>query len=264
MPQFPDPIHLAIAFLCAAGVALAARTVRALSVSGAWAALVIGFLLFGFGGWQGATALLLFFVTSSGLSRLGKRRKEELAFEKGGERDALQAIANGGVAALCAAFIPFFPGYGWVIAALLGSLAAATADTWATEIGSLAKGKPRLITNFQPAPTGSSGAVSLPGTLAALAGAALLGSLALFWGIGWQGWVAVTVGGFAGSLLDSFLGATIQAQYRCTTCDTLTERNFHCNQPTDLVRGLLWMNNDAVNLTATVGGAIIAVVTLAV
>lgn len=264
MPQFPDPAHLLIALLCAAGVALAARKVRALSVSGAWAACVIGFLLFGFGGGYGAIALLLFFVTSSGLSRLGKRRKEELAFEKGGERDAMQAIANGGVAAVCAALLPFFPGQAWVIAALLGSLAAANADTWATELGALAKGKPRMLTTFQPAPTGASGAISLPGTLAAFVGAALLCGVALLWGIGWHGGLAVTLGGFVGSLMDSYLGATVQAQYRCPTCGALTERTFHCQQATVLVRGLPWANNDVVNLAATLSGAIFSVLALAV
>lgn len=264
MPQFPDPIHLLIALLGAAGVALGARKVRALSVSGAWAAAVIGFLLFGFGGGYGAAALLLFFVTSSGLSRLGKKRKDALAFEKGGERDAMQAIANGGVAAFGAALLPFFPGQGWVIAAILGALAAANADTWATELGALAQGKPRMITTFQPAPTGASGAISLPGTLAALAGAALLGGLALGWGIGWRGAVAVTLGGFVGSFVDSYLGATIQAQYRCTTCESLTEGTSHCGQATVLARGLPRVNNDVVNLAATVSGAIIAAAAFAV
>lgn len=238
-------------------VAGAAWRVRALSASGAVAAALVGFLLFGMAGGKGALALLLFFVSSSALSRLGKKRKDALSFEKGGERDAGQVLANGGIAALCAALIPFVPpqNFTLIAAALLGALAAANADTWATEIGALARRPPRLITTFRPAPTGASGAVSLPGTAAALAGAWLIALVALAWGVGNEGILAVTVGGFAGSLFDSLLGATIQAQYRCTICGKLTEQRVHCKQPTEKARGLAWMNNDVVNALATAFGA---------
>ena len=258
MTPFPDVTWLLIAAGCALTIAGAARAARALSVSGAVAAAFVGFALFGFGGWRGAAALLLFFVTSSALSRIGKKRKDALGYEKGGERDAGQVLANGGVAALCAIALPFFWHERWLPATVLGALAAANADTWATEIGSLAKGRPRLISTFQPAPTGSSGAISLPGTLAALAGATLIGALAPCWNLGWRGLLAVAVAGLAGSLLDSLLGATLQAQYRCPVCNKLTERLTHCdNRPTALARGLPFIGNDAVNIAATLCGAIV-------
>lgn len=257
--SLPDAAHLLIAAVLAALVALAARRARALSVSGAVAAAAVGFLLFGLGGWRGALALLLFFISSSALSRLGKRRKDTLAFEKGGERDAGQVLANGGVAALCAALLPFMPDMSLPLFALLGALAAANADTWATEIGSLARRPPILITTLQPAPTGASGAISAPGTAAALAGALLIGLTSLLWQLGADGVVAVTIGGFAGSLFDSLLGATVQAQYRCPACDRLTERRVHCeDQPTERARGVAWMSNDAVNALATAYGAVAA------
>lgn len=255
----PDNLHLLTAAILAALVALAARRVGALSASGAVAAAAVGFLLFGMGGWRGALALLLFFISSSALSRVGKRRKEALSFEKGGERDAGQVLANGGVAALCAALLPVSPDTSVMVAALLGALAAANADTWATEIGALARRSPVLITTLQPAPTGASGAISAPGTAAALAGAFLIGLTALLWQTGSAGFLAVTAGGFAGSLFDSLLGATVQAQYRCPVCGKLTERRIHCDdQPTERARGLAWMNNDAVNALATAFGAVTA------
>lgn len=256
--NLPAPGHLMLAFGLACGVAFAARTARALSVSGAVGAAVVGFLLFGLGGGRGATALLLFFVSSSALSRVGKKRKDALQFEKGGERDAGQVLANGGVAALCALLLPTTNAL-WPVAALLGALASANADTWATELGSLAKGKPRLITTFATAPTGSSGAISLPGTLAALAGAAFVAVVAFG---GWGGgtvFLAATLGGLGGALFDSLLGATVQAQYRCTVCGKLTERLTHCEQPTTLERGLAWLNNDWVNALSTLAGAVFAV-----
>ena len=171
-----------------------------------------------------------------------------------------EVLANGGIAALSAILMYLNPGEDWPAAALLGALAAANADTWATEIGSLAKGSPRLITNFRKAPTGSSGAISLPGTLAALAGGLTLGIMAFYRDMSIAGVISVTLGGLAGSLADSLLGATIQAQYRCPVCGKLTERLTHCeDEPTVLSRGFPVINNDAVNVIATLTGAIVSV-----
>ncbi|MBC8102137.1 MAG: DUF92 domain-containing protein [Cytophagales bacterium] len=254
----PGAAQLAAAALTALAISGVAWRVRALSRSGAAAAAGVGFLIFGFGGGPGAAALLLFFVSSSALSRLGKRRKASLDYEKGGEqRDAGQVLANGGVAALCALLIPFLPEAPWLPAAMFGAIAAANADTWATEIGSLAAHPPRLITTLKSAPVGASGAVSLPGTVAALGGALLIGAVALFYHFGWQGVLTATLGGFAGALFDSFLGAAVQVQYRCAVCGKLTERHRHHDQPTHWARGVRWMHNDAVNVLATLCGAIV-------
>ena len=177
---------------------------KALAPSGAIAAAVVGTLCAGGGGMGGAAALLLFFTSSSGLSRVGKRKKDALAFEKGGRRDAGQVLANGGTAALCAALLPLVsPELRPVLwAAFLGSLSEACADTWATEIGTLAAHPPRFITNFRPAPPGASGAVSLPGSLAACAGAALVASVG-FWQGGFLVFASALVGGICGAFLDS-------------------------------------------------------------
>lgn len=255
----PATSQLLLAAALAASVALVARQARALSASGATAAALIGFLILGLGGWPGATALLLFFFSSSGLSRFRKRDKDRLGYEKGGERDAHQVLANGGVAAVCALLLPLFPDTLWPRVALLGALAAANADTWATEIGSLSRRAPRLITTFAPALPGASGAVSWPGTAAALAGALLIALV----GLGWEGGsgvlLAVALGGFAGALTDSVLGATIQAQFRCPVCQALTERQAHCDgQATQLARGVSFLGNDWVNALATLAGALVA------
>ncbi|WP_395091209.1 DUF92 domain-containing protein [Armatimonas sp.] len=218
--------------------------VRALTARGALAAAGVGFCHLAFGGWLAAGALLAFFGTSTALSKLGKHKKEKLGFEKSGQRDAWQVLANGGVAALCAVL-----GYP---EAMLGALAAANADTWATEIGSLFGGKPRRITNLVPAEPGESGAISPLGTLAALAGAALLGWLPYYWGRG-ELFLAVTLAGFVGALADSVLGATLQAQWRDEKTGRWSE--IPHGKP---ARGLNWLRNDAVNILATVTGAVTA------
>ena len=252
---------LAVAAFASLLIAGAAWRARALTLSGAGAASVVGFLVFGAAGWPGAVTLLLFFVTSSALSRLGKRRKATIGFEKGSRRDAGQVFANGGACAACAALLWVVPPVHApvVIAALLGAIAEANADTWATEWGSLAGRTPRLITTLRPAPVGASGAVSLPGTVAALCGATLVAAVALVWPrAGVSVACAALAGGFAGSLADSLLGATVQRQYRCAACDHLTETPAHCDVPALPARGLAWVGNDAVNFAATLFGATVA------
>jgi uncharacterized membrane protein len=143
-------------------------------------------------------------------------------------------------------------------------MATVTADTWATELGVLSPKSPRLITSGKPVPTGTSGGVTLAGTAATLAGGVF---------IGLTGWVfapdsrtaaflaAVSLAGLAGSLVDSVLGATIQAIYYDPERQKETERKIldPDGTPAYPVRGLVWMNNDMVNFISSVIGAIMAV-----
>jgi uncharacterized protein (TIGR00297 family) len=150
-----------------------------LSAGGAIAATAVGGLTFGIGGALPAALLLLFFVSSSALSRLGRHRKSGPAaqFEKGSRRDHWQVLANGAVAAGLAVV------YGLtsdlrILAGLAGALAAANADTWATEVGVLARRRPWHLTDGRRVDPGTSGAVTVEGTAASLAGATLIGGAA--------------------------------------------------------------------------------------
>ena len=256
-------------FVLAALISAAAWKANTLSVSGALAATLLGTIIFGLGGLGWAILLLAFFVSSSALSRLFKRRKAMLdeKFSKGSQRDAGQVLANGGVAGLCVVLHVLFPGALWPWAAFAGALAAANADTWATELGVLSAIPPRLVTNGQVVERGTSGGITPLGMLASTGGAFLIAALAA---ILWQGhipamapaalaWVLwITASGAAAGLLDSVLGATLQAIYRCPTCDKETERfPLHsCGAPTLFQRGLPWMNNDWVNGFCTLAGAL--------
>ncbi len=242
MDPMPPLFLVALAFAPLAG--LAAWRLKALTPSGAVAAALVGFCHLAFGGWPGAGALLLFFASSTALSKIGKRKKEALGFEKSSRRDALQVLANGGIAALCALLIPIIGARGSVL--MLGALAAACADTWATEVGSLFGGTPRKITTLKPVRPGESGAISLLGTLAALSGAGLLSLLA------GRLWLPVLISGFLGSLVDSLLGATLQAQWKDS------EGNFTEIRSGKPARGWTFLNNDAVNFLATLIGALLA------
>ncbi len=251
---------------------------RALAPSGVLGAIILGTTVFGFGGWVRGLLLISFFVGSSVLSRYKERRKAHLAekFAKGSRRDLWQTFANGGVAGLLALGIGLIgnqaPLYPVLSLAFIGALAAVNADTWATELGVLAKKPPRLITGGGPVPVGASGGITPAGVLAALAGAAFIG-LAAFVLVQvaaqltlrqwlWSDWVLIPVAaaaGLFGALFDSLLGATVQAIYRCDRCEVETERLIHrCGQPTRHVRGFRWLNNDWVNFLAATGGAAMA------
>ena len=68
--------------------------------------------------------------------------------------------------------------------------------------------------------------------------------------------LGLCLAGFGGCLFDSLLGATCQARYECLVCSKVTEKLLHCNQPTRLVKGWRWLNNDGVNLLCAVFGAV--------
>jgi len=243
----------------------------ALSGSGVVGALITGTLIFGLGGWEWGVLLVAFFISSSALSFYRARDKQELAekFAKGHRRDLGQALANGGVAALLAVLSRLLPLPGggqegvWFFACA-GAMAAVNADTWATELGVLSPHPPRLITTGRRVEVGASGGVTWSGMAASLGGALLIGLLgALSLGQGWAAagalLLAATVGGLAGSLFDSLLGASVQAIYWCDTCGKETERQVHrCGAQTRLLRGWRWLNNDLVNFGASAVGALVA------
>ncbi len=253
--------QVALGITLALAVALAAYKARALNASGAWAAWLVGGLTFGLGGLWAALCLMVFFVSASLWSRYGRARKRRLASvaAKGGRRDAAQVLANGGAAALLAAAFGLRGDLGFFLGAA-GALAAANADTWSTELGVLARAWPRLITSGQRVEPGTSGGVTWQGWLAALGGSAAIALAALPQLRSAGAALAVLAGGVGGALVDSLLGATLQASYWCPACAKATEHHprHRCGAATQYQRGWRWMNNDAVNLLATLSGALLA------
>jgi uncharacterized membrane protein len=70
---------------------------------------------------------------------------------------------------------------------------------------------------------------------------------------------AACAGGVVGMMLDSLLGATVQASYYCESCDATTETPLHeCGRTLTLRRGWAWVDNDVVNLAATASGGAVA------
>jgi uncharacterized protein (TIGR00297 family) len=259
------------ALLAAEGLALlvAVAAVRwdLLTLEGALGAFLLATWTLGGGGWAWTLPLLLFFLPASGLSRRRERLcPESIRFtDKGARRDLGQVAANGGVPLVV--FAAWACGLPLTLAwpAYLGAVAAAAADTWATEIGIASGARPVLITTGRRVPPGTSGGVSPAGTAGAAAGAVMVAASSLLlaparFSPAWLPLAVAAPAGLAASLLDSLLGATLQAQYRCPVCGEVTDRRRHCPTGEGVrVRGLAALSNDRVNLLATLVGAALAV-----
>jgi len=245
-----------VALAVAGTVALLAYGARLLTASGAIAATAVGAsAMIGGVGW--VVVLLFFFVSSSAFSHWRSQERELLVgslIEKGNRRDAVQVLANGVVFTAAAVLSTAGDVSTWQ-AVGAGAIAAATVDTWSTEVGTVLGGTPRLILSGRQVPPGTSGGVTIAGSLAGIVAAVLAAYVVsrLDWMVPAH---AVVTGGIVGSLVDSVIGATVQERRWCATCAMPTERRTHsCGTPTLHRGGIRGWNNDIVNLMSTIAGA---------
>jgi uncharacterized protein (TIGR00297 family) len=246
-----------------AGIGFLSYKTKLLQPSGAIGTMLLASVIYGFGGWKWTLPIFSFFVLSSFLSKWGKVHKKsyEHVFEKSDTRDIWQVAANGGISGILILLWRIFPSDIWYTL-FLGSVAAVTADTWATELGVLSRKEPVLITTLKRVSKGTSGGISLAGTLSGMLGSLIVALTSIpFLQSGAARIVSIAViSGVIGNLTDSVLGATIQAQYRCRECGSYTEKTIHCLNPSVHIRGYVCMNNDTVNVLCAFAGALSAFV----
>ncbi|MCQ6273698.1 DUF92 domain-containing protein [Bacillus sp. V3B] len=222
---------------------------KLLTISGAITAFVVGFLVVLGLGMEGLMILGLFFTSSSLWSKIksAKKRKAEELLVKGSQRDWQQVLANGGLAAVASALYYLTGDSVWLIGFCI-CLAAANSDTWASEIGSMSKGRPVNVKTFKRSERGTSGAISLLGTFAAGVGSFLIAIASFFlFDLTIIEFYFILIFGFLGNLVDTILGAFVQASYQCLNCGIITEKQTHCGMKTKLIKGFRLLNNDTVN-----------------
>ena len=238
MPPIPWPWIALNTVLAIAGYAL-----RTVDLSGLLVGWLLGCIVILGGGPPLYVALLAFFAIGTACTKLGYARKSAagLAQEKGGRRGAGHAIANVGVAALCAVacwrglgLVPLFMG--------ISALATAAADTTGSEIGKLFGKRAFLPLTFKRVERGTEGAISLEGTLAGLVAALL-----------------VAIAGTAMAvhhLRPGFLGSVVIARSRAVA--VVTAAAFLGSYFESILGSLnLDIPNDVMNFVNTVAGALL-------
>jgi uncharacterized protein (TIGR00297 family) len=226
-------------------------------------------------------SLFAFFISSSILTNYRKRDKKSVQdkFEKGGERDTSQVLANGlgGLIFAIGHLLTFVLSENVVISnafvfAFIATIGTVNADTWGTEIGILSNDQPYWILNLsKKVERGTSGGISPKGTAASFIGATIVSIVVLlieaFWKSPipeistWQIYLFIPltgIFGFIGGLIDSLFGATIQGFFECQVCGKGTEKRIHHGEPTKLLRGNVWFRNDHVNFWASFLAGLIA------
>lgn len=238
-----DKIQILVAFIASLIFSYLAFFLRWLTLDGMRAATVVGTITLGLGGTAFTSYLLLFFVSSNVLAVLLKPQTQE-AIEVSERRTAHQVWAN--AFWFCLFLILFQVSGFWAFAAAsVAAMAVATSDTWATVIGSCSKKERlQLIYPQQTVPRGTDGAISLPGTAGAFAGAGLMAGLSLLFQTSYSGLFATVVGisGFSGCLIDSYFGARFQ----------------YLKKQISFFGMRLLPQNDLVNFMATGAGALLA------
>jgi uncharacterized protein (TIGR00297 family) len=220
-----------------AGTATAGYFARTVTVAGAVTGAAIGIAVFLGTGWQGWTLLFASFLATALTTFAGFRRKTRagIAEERGGRRGPGNAIANTGVAAWAALLCPVVAHPSLAQLAMVAALVTSASDSVASEIGKAWGRTTWLLRGFRRVRPGTSGAVSLEGTLAGIAAALALAAVAVALGLMPWRWIAPVV--FAATLASLVEGALAEA--------------FEA-------RGTL--NNDALNLVNSALGAAVAMI----
>jgi len=186
---------------------------KKLTISGAITGGLIGLLVFKGGGYTGIALLTLFFIAGSVATgwRIDIKQKAGVAERDKGKRTAGQVLANGGVAALLGAIAWYRPEYAAILQIMIaGSLAAATADTLSSELGTVYGKRFYDIISFKKAKAGPDGVVSWEGTGIGAAGAALIAFVYLLGDGFTMAGLIIVAAGIIGNLADSVLGATLE------------------------------------------------------
>ena len=202
-------------------------------------AWILGVLVWGTLHWQGYLVVMFYFLVGSAVTKIGMEQKEAegIAEKRSGMRGPENVWGSALTATICAIVTLFVdsPGQELLILGYVASFATKLSDTTASEVGKAYGKTTFLITNFQPVPRGTEGAVSLEGTLAGI-----VGSIAIAF-VGWAvglinlyGIMICIIAAFIATNIESVIGATVQSRFN-------------------------WLTNEVVNFFNTAIGAIVAI-----
>ncbi|MCD6235614.1 MAG: DUF92 domain-containing protein [Thaumarchaeota archaeon] len=243
-------------------LALLSLKFRVLDWKGVLTAIPVGYVILVFGDLRYFVILLVFYAVSGLATKVRVRKVGKGFSEKDWVRSWRNVLANGLIPTLVIIFAALSnrSGSNMMTAGYLGGIGTAFADTLATEIGLLYPRDPRLITSFKRVERGRPGAVSPYGYAGGLLAVIVLCGSAYLLGFGdVRVLLAASFSAMLGMTFDSFLGATIQAKYRCVVCGKITESRIHCGEKAEKVSGLETVNTHVVNLIAILAGSLISI-----
>jgi len=233
--------YMLLAFAFALVLGYLAYRAGIADMSGLLSATLVGVLIIAFTDVWWFLLLLTFYLLGGGFTKYKYKYKQSrgIAQGKGGARGYKNVFSNSLVAIVASIGYTIFPHVANIFLYIyLGSVATATGDTLASEIGTTYKGKPRMITTLKEVEPGVDGGVSSLGEIAAISGSIVIALFALLFRVieinpyYLLGMLIITISGFVGTNIDSLLGATMQK------------------------RGIL--SNNGVNLAATIAGGVVA------
>ena len=202
---------LILALIISFAFGLTAYRMKAADRSGLFSGALMGLLIIVFSNVTWFLLMLSFFILGTAFTKYKYeiKKREGVAESRGGVRGFTNVFANG-LVALCGAVLYGIYGDLAFLALYVGSIAAATADTTASELGMLGK-QPFLITTLQPVPKGTDGGVTIMGEVLAILAALIIGIVAFALRIGPPEIIPVAViAGFVGTNVDSLVGATLE------------------------------------------------------
>jgi len=236
----PDMYHILLICIFALVLGIGAYWAKAADSDAVLSETIVCLLVILFGGLTWFMLLLAFYLLGGGFTRYGYAHKAKLGIAQshGGVRGYKNVYSNSLVPLAMAVCFGIYRNeiYSDIfIYAFIASDATAAGDTLASEIGETSRSKPRMITTLKETEPGVDGGVTPLGEAASLAGALIIGLLAMVTGMTGAFGIAVgVIGGLLGTNFDSLLGATLQR------------------------RGIL--SNNGVNLVATGFGALVGAV----
>ena len=223
---------------------------RLISYYGALLASLIGFLFYFYGGISGIIFVMGCYAVMISVSLVGKILKNDLSsvVKKTRGKDLIEIFVNGAGALLSLLLYACTESYGFYAMALI-SLSAGFVDSLASDVGTLSHRRPYDIFHRRVVAKGMSGGITVLGTLASLIGAVIFAVvITVICEFPLYAIPLISAVSYAGCIVDTVLGALVQAKYRCSVCGADTERDTHCGSPTRLIGGVSFINNDTVNL----------------
>ena len=230
-----------ISALINAGLILPVTRIPVLTNRGWWHAWALGTLLGATVGWQGWLAVVLYLALGSAVTKLGFARKAELGIaEARGGRRGPENVWGSAATGATLALLSQWPGapVELLMVGFVASFAAKLGDTCGSEIGKRWGRTTISLSRLKAVPPGTEGAVSLEGTLASLAGAALFSLIGCSLGLAsWELLVPISLIAWLATLVESLIGSELQPQ-------------------------LPWLSNEGVNALMTAIAAAAAMVLL--